>query len=131
MDIILTLPITIVDLIEGLLQTEVNGFYPGWTAAHEHFSTVGTVTEKEWRSAGFWFNFTIRFDQWITPVFALVFFLLFGITEQKCAWYKALFWKLLKPFGFKPRTKPEVSVIMFGSSPNVNSEAYGTQMVTL
>ena len=131
LDIVVTLPVTIVGLVEDLLQSEIVGFYPGWTAAHEHFHRIGIVTEEQWRSAGFWFNFTIRFDQWIIPVYSVIFFLLFGLTKQKRAWYRGLFWKLVKPLGFKPRAKPEVSEIMFKISPIVNFEARDTQMVTM
>ena len=34
--------------------------------------------------------FTLRFDQWVNPIFAVAFFLLFGTTKQKRDWYRSI-----------------------------------------
>ena len=125
--ILLTLPLSIVGLVEDLLQGGITGFWPGWKTVHASFSTVLTVTSEEWKSAGFWTVFTFKFDQWINPILAVAFFLLFGITEQKRAWYRSIFWKVARPFGLKPRVDPVASNIVFGPGPPVNSATGDTR----
>ena len=120
-DILLTLPLSIVALVQDILQGGITGFWPGWKAVHASFSTIPTATSEEWKSAGFWTVFSIRLSQWINPIFAVAFFLLFGITEQKRAWYRSIFWKVMRPFGLKPRVDPVTSDVVFGSGPVVNS----------
>ena len=120
-DILLTLPLSIIQFVEELLQVDITGFWPGWKVAHASFSTIPTATLEEWKSAGFWFVFNIRFSQWVNPIFAVAFFLLFGTTKQKRDWYRSIFWKVMRPFGLKPRVDPVASDVVFGSGPMVNS----------
>ena len=126
-DILLTLPLGTISLIEDLLQGGITGFWPGWKAVHASFSTIPTITSEEWRSAGFWTVFNFGFDQWVNPIFAIAFFILFGITEQKRAWYRSTFWKVMRPFGLEPRVDPVASDVVFGSGPMVNSATNDTR----
>ena len=114
-------------LVTDLLFDRDISFWPGWKAIHSDFSTIPTATSEEWKADGFWTNFSIRFDQWVNPIFAVAFFLLFGFTEQKRAWYRSLFWKIMQPLGFKPRVNPVASDIVFGSGPMVNSAMNDTR----
>ena len=68
-DILLTLPITSLGLVQDILQGGITGFWPGWKAVHASFSTIPTVTSEEWKSAGSWTVFIVRFDQWVNPIF--------------------------------------------------------------
>ena len=128
-DVIMTLPFAVMVLVTDLLFDGGISFWPGWKAIHSDFSTIPTATSEEWKAGGFWTIFIIRFDQWINPVFALAFFLLFGLTEHKRSWYRSIFWKAMKPFGFKSRVDPVVSSIAFGSGPGaiINTEVDCTQ----
>ena len=129
--ILLTLPIQILSLVQDLLQVGITGFCPGWKTVHASFSTIPTITSEEWKSAGFWTVFSIRLYQWVNPIFAIAFFLLFGTTKQKRGWYRSIFWKVMRPFGLKPRVDPVASDVVFGSGPMVNSatnEPRGTVM---
>ena len=116
-DVIITLPLAVIVLVTDLLFGGDISFWPGWKAIHGDFSTIPTFTSEEWKAAGFWTIFEVRFYQWINPIFALAFFLLFGLTEQKRSWYRSIFWRAVKPFGFRPRVDPVVSSIAFGSGP--------------
>ena len=130
-DILLTLPIQILSLVHAILQGGITGFWPGWKAVHASFSTIPTVTSEEWKSAGFWTVISFRLDQWVNPIFAVAFFLLFGTTKQKRAWYRSIFWKVMRPFGLKPRVDPVAADVVFGSGPMVDSatnETRGTVM---
>ena len=126
-DILLTLPIQILSLVQDILQGGITGFWPGWKAVHVPFSTIPTITSEEWKSAGFWTVFNIRLSQWINLIFAVAFFLLFGTTKQKRAWYRSIFWKVMRPFGLEPRVDPVTSDVMFGSGPVVNSTTNDTR----
>ena len=130
-DILLTLPLSIVLLVQDTIQDGITGFWPGWKAVHASFSTIPTVTSEEWKSAGFWTVFSIRFNQWVNPIFAVAFFLLFGTTKQKRDWYRSIFWKVMRPLGLKPHVTLVASDIVFGSGPIVNpavDDSRGTTM---
>ena len=126
-DILLTLPLSIVLLVQDILQDGITGFWPGWKAVHASFSTIPTFTSEEWRSAGFWSIFSVRLYQWLNPIFAVAFFLLFGTTKQKRAWYRSIFWKVMQPLGLEPRVNPAASNIVFGPGPPVNSATGDTR----
>ena len=128
-DVLFTLPLTILILVEGLLDDDrdIAGLWPGWKVVHASFSTIPTFTSEVWKSVGFWAVFTIRSNQWVNPIFAVAFFILFGITEQKRTWYWSIFWKIMRPFGLKPRADPVASDVVFGSGPMVNSTANDTR----
>ena len=113
-DVFITLPMTLIMLTEDL--TLVNTlFWPGWKAVHNDFGTIRTTTSEQWRSGGFWPGFNVKLYEWFNPAFALAFFLLFGLTEQKRAWYRSLFWSVMKVIGFEARIDPVVSDVVFGS----------------
>ena len=116
-DVIITMPLTVIEVVKDLLIVGNISFWPGWKAIHSDFSTIPTFTSEEWKAGGFWTIFEIRFDQWDNPILALAFFLLFGLTEQKRSWYRSIFWRAVKPFGFRPRVDPVASSIAFGSGP--------------
>ena len=130
-DILLTLPLSIIQFVEELLQVDITGFWPGWKVAHASFSTIPTFNSEEWKASGFWTVFNIKYSLWINPIYAVAFFLLFGITEKKRAWYRSLFWKAMLPLGLKPRVSPAASNIEFGSVPmftSVTNNIRGTVM---
>ena len=116
-DIVITLPLTVIALVINSLYGGDISFWPGWKAIHSDFSTIPTATSEEWKTFGFWTIFDVRFFQWNNPLFALAFFLLFGLTEQKRSWYRSIFWRAVKPLGFRPRDDPVASSIIFGSGP--------------
>ena len=133
-DIVVTMPLAIVQLVaEAHEGSGGAGFWPGWKTVHSNFSTIPSITSDEWKTTGFWSNFGIRFNQWINPAFALTFFLLFGLTEQKRAWYKSIFWKVMKPFGLRPRVDPIASSIVFDSVPGpvLSTRTDSTQATSL
>ena len=116
-DVIITMPLQVIGLVTDLLFDGSFSFWPGWKAIHGDFSTIPMATSEEWKAGGSWTIFAIRFDQWDNPILALAFFLLFGLTEQKRSWYRSIFWRAVKPFGFRPRVDPVVSSIAFASVP--------------
>ena len=130
-DILLTLPLAILQLVVNILGGNILGFWPGWKVAHASFSTIPTATSEEWKSSGFWTVFGIEVDHWINVIFAVTFFILFGITERKRAWYRSIFWRVMRPLGLKARVDPVASDIVFGSGPMSNPVTVDTQTTAL
>ena len=116
-DLIMTMPSSVIGLVMEWLVVGSISFWPGWKVIHGDFSIIATATSEEWKADGFWTIFEVRFDQWVNPILALAFFLLFGLTGQKRSCYRSIFWRAVKPFGFRPRVDPVVSSIAFGSRP--------------
>ena len=115
-DSVLTLPFPIAELVITRLRSgNDHPFWPGWRTAHANTAAVFTSTTEEWKLQGAWFLIELRFSQWSGPVAALIFFALFGLTEQKRAQYRNLFWKIMTPLGLIPRLNPVASIIRFRS----------------
>ena len=132
-DMFITLPVAIIQIVGDTRADGVSVFWPGWEAVHNDFSSIPSITAVEWKAAGSWTVFEIRFNQWINPILAMAFFLLFGLTERKRSWYKSLFWRATKTFGFKSRDEPVASSIVFSSVPGpvTNTQTGGTQVTTV
>ena len=100
-----------------IMTKSTNGtidFWPGWKSAHEASSTVLKITTDEWKSEGVWHTVTVKFAQCIYPLFSVAFFLLFGITEQRRCWYRALLLKVARPFWLKRKPDADpVSDVVF------------------
>lgn len=117
-DIFITLPLTVYDLVQNFSPGGITTFWPGWKIAHSEISSVPTITSVEWKSAGPLVVSSIIINEWINPLFAIVFFALFGLTENNRLWYCDLFRKITKCLGFTPRLQPVApSDIVFVSVP--------------
>ena len=115
-DSVLTLPVTVAELVISLLRSgNDTRFWPGLSIAHISVAQVDALTTEKWKAEGLWNVVEIRFSQWSCPFTALVFFALFGLTEQKRAQYRKLFWKIMEPLGLIPRINPITSIIQFRS----------------
>jgi len=98
-DILITLPIVIILLVVDIFASAHFEFYQGWTYIHTEWEAA-LVPKSEW-SATIWDRFLLRWDEWINPFFALVFFILFGLTPEARDGYRRLFRFLIKPLGVK------------------------------
>ena len=115
-DSVITLPVTIAELVVSRLRSGNDyPFWPGLSTVHATITAVDAIPTEKWKLQGMWLNVELRFSQWSCPFTALVFFALFGLTEQKRAQYRNLFWKIMKPLGFIPRASPIASIIRFRS----------------
>ena len=117
------MPMAIIQLVSELLRGGLTGFWPGWRDVHADFSVVPTFTSGEWKAAGFWAIFGVRLNQWSNPVFAMAFFLLFGLTEQKRSRYRYFFRKAMKPFGLNFNDDPTASFMVFCASTSARSDS--------
>lgn len=112
MDILLTLPISVLVLVTGKVNTKL-AVWPGWALLHNDWAPI-RLPASFWIPK-FWLNFSIRWDEWINPMFALVFFLIFGLTEEARGMYRSAFFVVLRVFGYERNVKPERSAIAFES----------------
>lgn len=112
MDILLTLPISVLVLITGKVNTKL-AVWPGWALLHNDWAPI-RLPASFWIPK-FWLNFSIRWDEWINPMFALVFFLIFGLTEEARGMYRSAFFVVQRVFGYERNVKPERSSIAFES----------------
>ena len=125
-DIIITLPLSILGLVSDVSQSETVGFWPGWDIVHGHFGKIPKISSKDWKAQGFWSIFNIRFDQWVNVICAAAFFLLFGLTKSKRAWYRSLFRSIKPLIGLKVPETPEVTDMEFSAAPGAYSSSGGT-----
>lgn len=95
-DIFITLPIVIILLVIDILDGGKFEFYQGWTYIHTQWE-ASPVPKSEW-SATIWNRFLLRWDEWINPFYAVVFFLLFGLTPEARDGYRRVFHFLARPF---------------------------------
>lgn len=95
-DILITLPIVIILLVIDILDGGNFEFYQGWTYIHTQWGAA-PVPKSEW-SATIWNRFLLRWDEWINPFYALVFFVLFGLTSEARNGYRRFFRFLGTPF---------------------------------
>ena len=110
-DTLITFPLGILNIVIRAQQIHTSD---ALSTKHATTREILTITSREWRSAGFGVVYSVRIDQWADPFFAVIFFCLFGLTEQKRAWYRDLFWSAMRRFGVTPRPDdPHTSVIVF------------------
>lgn len=86
-DILLTLPIGVTNLILGALAApHTVTFYPGWEAVHSHWNPV-SESYAEFLEGGTFNVARTYFTRWTSPVLAFAIFALFGLTAQARATY--------------------------------------------
>lgn len=114
-DIVLTLPLGIINVVSSFLQGGPSAipiqFYPGWTFIHTNWSP-DFIPKKVWITYGFWDQFSVHWGEWINPLLALIFFALFGISKDTRTFYRHI---LQKVFRAPINSKDEASVIVFQS----------------
>lgn len=123
LDAIITLPAILISLIRARKEIPLE-FYQGRALVHTDRQHL-LFPKSAWEPVGFWDIFNVKWYEWSAPLFALVFFLLFGTTPQARARYWRVFWLVAKPFRYKPPKMPDASDVMFGSTANPESRDTG------
>lgn len=114
LDALVTLPIVILNIVLAVLESMTPFvFYPGWSELHSNWTPL--ITPKSEWAPDFWGVFAIKWNEWISPFFALIFILLFGFTEEARSKYCSFFWFVVKPFGLEPRVRQTMSNVVFQS----------------
>ncbi|KZV63981.1 STE3-domain-containing protein [Peniophora sp. CONT] len=118
-DIVLTLPIGIANIVLIVVEPGPFPFYFGWTSDHTDWEpqaysyaelvTLGTSTMAQY-----------YFTQWTSPVLAFAIFALFGVTSEARASYWRIICTIGGWFGWKPtlrRERTPLGDIEFGGPP--------------
>lgn len=109
-DVVLVLPLSILLLVQGYEGTPIV-FWPGWKEIHSDWGPA-SVPADEWKPFP-WDNFEVRWDEWINVLLAVVFFALFGLTEEAINKYRAAFSAIARRLGYSPGIKAEASAVVF------------------
>ncbi|VDB95840.1 unnamed protein product [Peniophora sp. CBMAI 1063] len=130
-DILLTLPFTIVNITLAITQTLDNlasfPVYPGWTVLHTDWEP-SSVSYTEQQSYGTAYLASTYFSQWSSLILAFVIFGLFGLTSEARASYWRIICTIGGWFGWKsiPRARngrlgASLGEIEFGARPRSTS----------
>ncbi|KZV65777.1 fungal pheromone STE3G-protein-coupled receptor [Peniophora sp. CONT] len=103
-DLLLTLPIGIVNIVLGITSWRHNfplPFYWGWTFLHSDWEPL-SVSYAEFKASGS-ANFALYFfNKWTSPVLAFTIFGLFGVTSEARASYWRIMYTMGERLGWKP-----------------------------
>lgn len=98
LDFVINVPLVVVALVNVALagsQSTANLPYGNWNEVHHAFGGFGnitTATAEEWSSSGKWIVFTVKWDEWVYVLHALVFFGVFGTTPEMVVRARNGFW---------------------------------------
>lgn len=98
LDVFVTLPIGVLGLAVDIKENRIV-FYQGWTTIHS-FWEPQQVTKEMWTVTPFG-TFDVKWNEWISVFFALVFFVLFGLTSEAREKYRRVLRFVLRPVGLK------------------------------
>lgn len=113
-DAIIVLPLNVAGALLASFQQQLR-FWPGWAKVHKHFYTIPRIRTKVLESSGAALIISIRWTEWQNVFLAVVFFLLFGLTDEARRRYGKLFHPMRKLFGRKKEVDREASKIVFRS----------------
>ncbi|KZV60800.1 fungal pheromone STE3G-protein-coupled receptor, partial [Peniophora sp. CONT] len=102
-DILLTLPISIVNLTLGIVETYSSighiPLYPGWTFLHADWEPP-SLSYNELQASGTAQLARSYFTEWTSPILAFTIFALFGLTSEARASYMRLMYSVCGRFGW-------------------------------
>lgn len=127
-DIVLTLPFGIVNMVLGIkssMNQDALTFYAGWTATHSTDWAAGSITYAELKGFGTASLALQYFIFWTAPFLSFVIFGLFGMTAEARASYWQVLCAIGSLFGWKPvplvlgraNRKSELGIMQFGARP--------------
>lgn len=108
MDAFITLPVGIFTMWQNTSLLE-GDLWPGWAEVHEQISLVSSTSASYLRSHPE-IKRGVIFNQWISVVCAIVFFLFFGVTADARAQYRRWFCVMATCFGFRSTGKGKAEV---------------------
>jgi len=131
LDTLLNVPVTIIllatDIRRGKLSS-LNYPYISWKNVHNgeggivpgaSLSSILQIPASEWDTDK-WVFFTVRWDEWVYVLHAIIFFSAFGTTPEMRKYYRSAFWFIPERCGYKRRQITEVATmsdVAFNSNP--------------
>ncbi len=134
LDTLFELPIAIVDVVTNIVKgkdSSLNQPYISWKNVHDGAggnipgSSLNSILQEpasEW-STNKWEVFTLKWNEWIYVLHAIIFFSVFGTTPEMRQYYRSAFWFIPERLGYKKRRVSEVetvSDVAFNSNPAGN-----------
>jgi len=131
LDTLFNVPVSITVILDNIFQGEdssLNFPYISWKNVHNgagglypglSLSSILQVSVSEWSTTK-WDMFTMKWNQWVYVLHAVIFFGVFGTTPEMRRYYKTAFWFLPERFGYKRQRVSEVdtvSDVAFNSNP--------------
>jgi len=134
LDIIFTLPVGVVNLIQDfkLLAPLPFVWYPGWGAVHDGWDPV-SVSQSDWIGSGFWNAWNFYFGRWSNIVLGFAMFIIFMLESKARSEFKNLLVMPLRPILRRASAKAEPTLssqIQFGEkldSPRVDVSTLATE----
>jgi len=116
MDALVTLPIGILTLCLAVIPASEIIPWPGWGRVHRGIGEIVVMSSEDWRTTQLAIGISI-FGNWITVFWAILFFLLFGLSDDMRRRYRAAFWKGLRAIGIKYDRSKELPEMQFEPGP--------------
>jgi len=127
LDTLYNLPVIIIFIATSILRGKVHSpNHLSWKNAHDRkggsmpglsLSSIPKIPARVWGSTG-WYEFDVKWIEWIYVLHAVVFFGVFGTTPKMMEYYRSALWFIPERFGYKRRREIEtISDVEFNSSP--------------
>lgn len=116
LDSLLTLPLSTLVIVLNFVESRPSlDFYQGWTSIHSNWKPV-LVPKSIWSMNKLTVG-SLYWGEWINPFTAVIFFALFGMTQEARKRYQTIFRYLGRPFGVMQLevTEDELPPVDFGS----------------
>lgn len=117
LNLILNLSVyVILDVGENDSSGSLLVFWPGWATIHSDWEQ-NLIPASLWVTYGYSSIFSLKYSEWANAMYAIGFFMIFGLTESSRKRYRSIFRKAMAWLGIRP--KPEnkfVSTIIFQST---------------
>jgi len=140
LDTLFNLPVTIINVVTSIFQgkdSTLNYPFISWENVHDgaggrfpgsSLSSIQRTPASVW-STDKWSVFTVKWDEWLYVVHAIVFFSAFGTTPEMRRYYRSAIWFIPERLGYKRRIVSNVvtlSDVAFTSNPDQQTETRAT-----
>lgn len=113
-DAIIVLPLNTAGTLLAAFQQQLQ-FWPGWNKVHKHFLIIPRIRSKALEASGAVLVISIRWTEMLYVFLAILFFLLFGLSDEARRRYGMVISPLRSLFRRKRGKEGEVSKIIFKS----------------
>ncbi|KLO07062.1 hypothetical protein SCHPADRAFT_665907 [Schizopora paradoxa] len=132
LDTLFNAPVLLINVITTIVQGQEDSYnfpYISWKNVHDGaggnfpgttLSTIFLRPASEW-STNKWVVYTVKWDEWLYVVHAIIFFAAFGTTPDMRQRYLSVLWFVPERLGYKRRQVSQtetVSDLAFNSNPN-------------
>lgn len=132
LDTVFNAPVLLATIITDVLQGQedaLNYPYISWKNVHDgvggndpgvSLSTILQAPASVWGSNS-WTLFTVKWNEWVYVLHAVIFFGVFGTTPEMLSYYRTALWFIPERCGYRRSKAPEVATVSdvaFNSNPD-------------